>query len=586
MSSQSDQNTPGPDDRVTEAVNVTGLSQTLGPGFKLNGRYMIERELGRGGIGVVYLARDERLHSMPVVIKFLLEASGQNAWLATKFLQEAEALTRINHPSVVKVIDRDTSADGRPFFVMEFVSGRALRSVMRPGGMELSQAAPIIRQIGQALAAAHQQGVVHRDLKPENILLQHLSIGEEQVKLIDFGIAKVHDSQSGAATEVSIIAGSLQYIAPEQVNSQPVSAATDIYALAIVAYEILTGKRPFETSAPGYLAAVQQLAQMQRDEQIIAPRELRPDLPERADSLIRSALSFDPHGRPQDARAFSDDLARALSDERGTSRIPVASPTGNADLTEVLSVETQKNLTPPPVDARPIAPRGLLWGVLVAVVAIVVAAVLLGIVPRLRQGSNETPVGRGQEQTVAPGELALSYSVTMQKDPQRYPGSKPFQLPGEVVFSPGDRIHLNFSSSQRGFLYIINEGPDNATGAFPYNALFPSASRAGGAEIAPGDSIRLPEKGDGFIFDNQEGVEKLWIIFSHSPISLLETVKRWANPDSAGQLRDRAEIDALRKLIAEQSQVSAIAEKNEETRQTTLRAKGPMLVRLVRMEHH
>jgi len=225
----------------------------------LKGRYHIERELDRGGIGIVYLARDERLHSMPVVIKFLLDSSGKSSWLTKKFQQEAEALTRINHPGVVRVIDRDTTDDGKPFFVMEFVSGRPLRSVIASQGMNFDHAARLIRQIGSALHAAHQHGVIHRDLKPENILLQSLTGGEEQAKLIDFGIAKVNDSQSGAATEVAVVAGSLQYISPEQLNSQPVSTATDIYAMGIIAYEMVTGRRPFEPDAVGYIAAAQQV---------------------------------------------------------------------------------------------------------------------------------------------------------------------------------------------------------------------------------------------------------------------------------------------------------------------------------------
>jgi len=160
-----------------------------GPGGRLKGRYLIERELGRGGVGVVFLARDERLHGMPVVIKFLLEDAGRNRWLIGKFSQEAEALTRINHPGVVRVIDRDLSDDGRPFLVMEFIKGRPLRDVMGRGPMNLAYAAHIARQAGSALHAAHQQGVFHRDLKPENIMLEQLSGGDEQVKLIDFGIA-------------------------------------------------------------------------------------------------------------------------------------------------------------------------------------------------------------------------------------------------------------------------------------------------------------------------------------------------------------------------------------------------------------
>src|SRR5437868_10033996 len=185
-------------DGTHEFYSATGSQtpQPLGPGALLKGRYRIERELGRGGIGVVYLARDERLHSMLVVIKFLLDDSSQSAWLAKKFMQEAEALTRINHPGVVRVIDRDRAEDGKPFFVMEFIPGRPLREAMIPDGMDFEYAAHLLRQIGQALHAAHQQGVFHRDLKPENILLHALNEGEEQIKLIDFGIAKVRDSQA------------------------------------------------------------------------------------------------------------------------------------------------------------------------------------------------------------------------------------------------------------------------------------------------------------------------------------------------------------------------------------------------------
>src|SRR5437016_13438247 len=107
-----------------DSMTNSTILQPLRSGALLKGRYRIERELGRGGIGVVYLARDERLHSMLVVIKFLLDDSSQSAWLAKKFMQEAEALTRINHPGVVRVIDRDRAEDGKPFFVMEFINGK------------------------------------------------------------------------------------------------------------------------------------------------------------------------------------------------------------------------------------------------------------------------------------------------------------------------------------------------------------------------------------------------------------------------------------------------------------------------------
>ena len=289
-----------------------GSPSPLGPGTTVNARYLIERELGRGGIGVVYLARDLRLHDMPVVIKFLLDDSTQNAWLSRKFLQEAEALTRIHHPGVVRVIDRDRTADGRPFFVMEFVKGVSLRSAIRPAGLDLEFAAAIVRDVGQALSAAHLEGVLHRDLKPENIMLETLSNGAQHAKLIDFGIAKVRDSREGASTELGTLAGSLLYMAPEQLLGTPASVASDIYAFAVVAYELLTGRRPFNPDAPSPIAAIPLLMTLQRSGQVVPPQQLRPSVSAAAQAIVLRGLAFDPTARLADARQFGDDLAQAL----------------------------------------------------------------------------------------------------------------------------------------------------------------------------------------------------------------------------------------------------------------------------------
>ena len=562
-----------PESRSTEVIESrTKAAHILQPGQQLKGRYLIDRELGRGGIGVVYLARDERLHSMPVVIKFLLDDSGKSSWLTRKFRQEAEALTRINHPGVVRVIDRDTTDDGRPFFVMEFVIGQPLRAAMTSTGVNLEYAAQLIRQIGTALHAAHQQGVIHRDLKPENILLQSLTGGEEQAKLIDFGIAKVHDSQSGLATEVAVIAGSLQYMAPEQLNAQPVSPATDLYALGIIVYELLTGRRPFNPDAPGYLAAAQQLAGMQQTESIVPPRALRPSLSEDAEALILSALRFDPRLRPQDARVFVDDLARALqSGETGQSAF-------SSQSTDVLSaarpVATPHQSSATVTEGRAKPRIGLVGGA-IAIVVLGIAGIFWLITSK--------PDATQQVTTTAPVTAAartFSYSITVQKDPVRYPGSKPFQLPGEVIFSPGDRIRLTVNTPQPGFLYIINESPDSSQ-----NLLFPSStSNVGSAELAAGQSIQIPERGDGFVFDDQQGTEKLWLIWSASSVPQLEAVKRWANPEDRGQIKDITEQNAIRELLGRTPE--ATAEKDEARRQTNVRGSTDILIKLVKLEHH
>ncbi|MDX6558011.1 MAG: eukaryotic-like serine/threonine-protein kinase, partial [Blastocatellia bacterium] len=156
-------------------------------GVTLDSRYFIQKELGQGGVGAVYLALDRKLHDKPVVIKVLLEKSLQNSWVVQKFQQEKEALARVDHPGVVGILDTGELPDGKPYLVMQFIDGVTLRSLIRPEGIPLERAADLIKQIGRALSAAHDKGIFHRDLKPENIMLQSYGGGEEQVKIIDFG---------------------------------------------------------------------------------------------------------------------------------------------------------------------------------------------------------------------------------------------------------------------------------------------------------------------------------------------------------------------------------------------------------------
>lgn len=284
-------------------------------GTTLDGRYLIERELGRGGIGVVYLARDQQLMGRPVVIKILLEqklGGDDEGWVKRKFRQEVEALARIDHPGVVGVLHAGEMGDGTPYLVMQYIEGRSLRSVMKPEGINLQRAAHLIRQIGQALGSAHQRGIYHRDLKPENIMLQALSEGEDFVKLIDFGVATVKDSQVAANKETTTVAGTVSYMAPEQFMGKP-TAASDIYALGVIAYELVAGRRPFNPETPF------QLLEMQREGVRIRPSDLRPSLPPAADSLILQALSFEQGERPASAKDFGEDLARALMNEFETT---------------------------------------------------------------------------------------------------------------------------------------------------------------------------------------------------------------------------------------------------------------------------
>jgi serine/threonine protein kinase len=285
----------------------------------LNARYLIEREVGRGGIGVVYLARDNQLLSKPVVIKVLLVEPGdseEQLWLKKKFRLEIEALARIDHPGVVGALDVGQMPDGKPYLVMQFVEGTSLRLAMKPEGMAFDRVAGIVRQIGQALSAAHEKGVYHRDLKPENVMLQTLSEGEEYAKLIDFGIATVKDSQIATTRQTTVVAGTLSYMAPEQLMGRPLPAS-DIYALGTIAYEMLTGRRPFYPESP------YQLYELQKAGVRIMPADLREGVSEAAQEIILRALSFDPENRQPRARDFGETLAQSLTDrDRGRTHSP------------------------------------------------------------------------------------------------------------------------------------------------------------------------------------------------------------------------------------------------------------------------
>ncbi len=288
----------------------------------LKDRYEVVRELGRGGMSVVYLARDRQLLAKLVVIKVLLEETKQDPWIRQKFQQEMEALARIDHPGVVGVLDTGTTPEGNQFLVMQYIEGSTLRSVIEPGGMNFARAAGLIRQVGLALAAAHEKGVWHRDLKPENVMLQRQG-GEDHIRLIDFGIAGIQNSQfSGEKTKV---AGSLTYMAPEQFAGNP-GAASDTFALGVVAYEILTGKKPFSPDSMTRLVTEDQ-------SRPAPPRELRPELPEAAERSILKALSFKPEFRQADVREFSEGLFRAL-----TSGEPARPSTGIRGTVEIAHV--------------------------------------------------------------------------------------------------------------------------------------------------------------------------------------------------------------------------------------------------------
>jgi serine/threonine-protein kinase len=274
-------------------------------GQLLKDRYRIEVFLARGGAGAVYRARDEQLAGRPVIVKFLHAWARQYPWLKHKFRQEMEALARIDHHGVVGVLDAGEMQDGLPFLVMEYIDGVTLRSELESGPMEIQRVSRLIREIGRAVSAAHEKGVLHRDLKPENIMLEHPGTPEEAVRLIDFGIARIDQGDLETVTRVTQFAGTTPYMSPEQLAGKP-ERATDTYAMGVIAFEMLTERRPFQARSPV------DLYEQQRAGVKANPRLERPEIPAPAVRAILKQLSFRPEDRSASALEAGEQIASAL----------------------------------------------------------------------------------------------------------------------------------------------------------------------------------------------------------------------------------------------------------------------------------
>ena len=216
-------------------------------GTTVGERYRIVSRIGVGGMGAVYRA-EHTMMRRDLAIKVLLPELGGKEEFARRFEREAESASRLTHPNIITTTDFGRTAEGSLFLVMEFLAGESLSSAISAGPMPPARALAIQRQILRALEHAHAAGIVHRDLKPENIMLVERDGQRDVVKILDFGIAKVTQPQSGgeALTQAGVIFGTPEYLSPEQALGEAVDARADIYAAGVILYEMLAGRRPFE----------------------------------------------------------------------------------------------------------------------------------------------------------------------------------------------------------------------------------------------------------------------------------------------------------------------------------------------------
>src|SRR5262249_19553724 len=220
------------------AIPPAAPTSLLSPGDILNNRYCIDASVASSGQAQVYPATDSRL-PRPVVVKVMGGSGRENRLTKSRFEREMKALSRIDHPGVVGILDVGELVDGCPFLVIQYVNGVSLREELQKGPIEPPRAAHLLRELGSALSAAHAAGIAHRDVKPENIMLQRLDDGSETLRLIDFGISKSDRAGlDGEPTNVTV-AGTIRYMAPEQFEGKH-SAASDVYAVSLVGCEMLS----------------------------------------------------------------------------------------------------------------------------------------------------------------------------------------------------------------------------------------------------------------------------------------------------------------------------------------------------------
>jgi serine/threonine-protein kinase len=327
-------------------------------GTTLAGKYRIEERLNEGGMGTVYRATHV-LMEKTVAIKVLRPSLAADEKIVARFSREARAASRISHPNALSVTDFGEDENGIVFLVMEFLSGRTLKQVIRDDGpLPLPRVVEIVRQVGDALHAAHQQGVVHRDLKSDNIMLVD-TMAADHAKVLDFGIAMINEpdgARDAGLTAPNLVIGTPQYMSPEQCSQEgEIDARSDIYSLGVILYEMFVGHVPFTADSPTMV--------MMKHLQEPVPSVLdeRSDLPASIGRVIARAMAKLPANRYQTVAELIEDLTIA-SGLAQFAPVPAkmastaSTPSVSDDPDEVTMVRTRQAPPPPPAAAPRRAP--------------------------------------------------------------------------------------------------------------------------------------------------------------------------------------------------------------------------------------
>jgi len=279
-------------------------------GRTLPGGYLILELVGVGGMGRVYRAEQTNL-GRTVAVKIIHPHLVGEENTAARFITEARAASRLNHPNSVGIIDFGNTPDGQLYLVMEFLRGRDLARVTHEdGALSFRRIVDVLRQTLAALAEAHNENIIHRDLKPENIILEPSRSGGDFVKVVDFGLAKMRaETQQPSITSPGIVCGTPEYMSPEQARGDPLDARSDLYSVGVILYQLLASRLPFEAESPTQVVLAH-LSQVPQDPREVAPERM---IPKALVDVTLKALEKNAVDRFQDADQFASELTRALN---------------------------------------------------------------------------------------------------------------------------------------------------------------------------------------------------------------------------------------------------------------------------------
>ena len=536
------------------------------------GSYLILKKLGAGGMGEVYLAKDSRL-DRTVALKLLSPDVSSDKRRMQRFLQEAKVASSLNQPNILTIYEFGEVKE-LTFLATEFIDGQTLREHLHGQRLKLPEILDIAIQVLAALDAAHEASIVHRDIKPENVMIRWR---DHVVKVLDFGLAKVtekrpsvlveHDSDLEAATAFKtapgIIMGTINYMSPEQAQAHAVDVRTDIWSTGVMIYEMVAGLMPFSGATTSHT-----IVQILEKDPVPLSQVTKEPIPAELERIVSKAMVKEPDDRYQTAKDMLIDL-RSLKKQLDLK----------AEIDRTSSPDVQRVVVR--TAGEPSKKRVLL--IAIAVMVLATGAIFAVSVWRSRRERAATAVVTPTPAPVAAEERTLNYWITVQKFKDGEAFEDPFRMAGEINFESTYQIRVNVRSPQPGYLYIFNEGPTTSSSP-EFNVIFPSkTANKGSSFLTAGNVLQIPEE-SWLAFDKQQGVEKLWLVFSENAVPELEAMKQFANPQTSGLITDVTQNKNVQTFLTNPSLPKSRAEKGETL--TTVKAAGKLLVYAVKLEHH